>query len=125
MFLARALDDDSLELAFWLPEYWTYADLDGRPLELPTVISERAATPVERGGSPVAVLIHDASLGQEPERLEAVGAAAGIGLENARLQAELHARLGNCAVRARGSSRRVSQSGSGSSATSTTARNSA
>ena len=105
--LARALDDDSLELAFWLPEYWTYADLDGRPLELPTVISERAATPVERGGSPVAVLIHDASLGQEPELLEAVGAAAGIGLENARLQAELHARLAEL----RGSRARIVEAG--------------
>jgi signal transduction histidine kinase len=105
--LARALDDDSLQLAFWLPEYGTYADLNGRSLELPAVISRRAATPVERDGRPVAVLIHDASLREEPELLEAVGAAAGIALENARLQAELHARL----LELRGSRARIVEAG--------------
>ena len=91
--LAGALDDTSLELAFWLPAYGAYTDLDGRPIELPEETSGRAATPVERAGSHVAVLIHDASLLEEPELLSAVGAAAGIALENARLQAELRARL--------------------------------
>jgi signal transduction histidine kinase len=105
--LADALDDASLELAFWLPDYGTYVDLDGRSLELPLVISKRAATPVERSGKPVAVLVHDASLLEEPELLEAVGAAAGIALENARLHAELHARLEEL----RGSRARIVEAG--------------
>ena len=33
--LARALRDPSLTLAYWLPEFETWADLDGRPVELP------------------------------------------------------------------------------------------
>ena len=33
--LARALRDPSLELAYWLPDFGSYADLDGRPVELP------------------------------------------------------------------------------------------
>ena len=33
--LARALRDPSLELAYWLPEFETYADLDGREVVLP------------------------------------------------------------------------------------------
>jgi signal transduction histidine kinase len=74
--LARALDDTSVELAFWLPEYGTYSDLNGRAVELPDEIGGRAATPVERAGSPVAALIHDASLREEPELLAAVGADA-------------------------------------------------
>ena len=91
--LARALDDTSLELAFWLPEYEVYSDMDGRPVELPDEGGERVATPVDRAGNPVGALIHDRSLREEPELLEAVSAAAGIALENARLHAELQARL--------------------------------
>jgi hypothetical protein len=41
----------------------------------------------------VAALVRDASLGDEPKLLDAVTAAAGFALENARLHAELHARL--------------------------------
>ena len=33
--LARALRDPSLELAYWLPDFDSYADLDGRPVEVP------------------------------------------------------------------------------------------
>ena len=33
--LARALRDPSLTLAYWLPEFETYADLHGRPVDLP------------------------------------------------------------------------------------------
>src|SRR5687767_3763306 len=33
--VARALRDPSLTLAYWLPEFGSYADHDGRPVELP------------------------------------------------------------------------------------------
>jgi signal transduction histidine kinase len=90
--LAHALGDPSLELAFWLPEYESYADLDGHPVDLPDE-GRRATTPIDRYGAHVAALIHDPSLRDEPALLDAVGAAAGIALENARLQADLRARL--------------------------------
>ena len=32
--LSRAVGDPSLELAYWLPDFETYADLDGRPVEV-------------------------------------------------------------------------------------------
>ncbi len=41
----------------------------------------------------MAVLLHDPELLDEPELLAAVGAAAGIALENGRLQAEQQAHL--------------------------------
>jgi signal transduction histidine kinase len=88
--LAHALGDPSLRVAYWLPEFETYADLEGRPLELPE--DERRVTRmVERSGAPVAALVHDPTLRDEPALLDSVGAAAGIALENARLQAELRA----------------------------------
>ena len=48
---------------------------------------------VERGGQPVAVLIHDPALEHNAELVDSVCAAAGLTLENERLQAELRARL--------------------------------
>ena len=50
-------------------------------------------TLVRQNGEPVAALVYDATLGEEPELLEAVSAAAAIALENGRLEAELRARL--------------------------------
>jgi signal transduction histidine kinase len=90
--LARALHDPSLALAYWLPDFDTYVDLEGRPVALPES-SVRAATVIDRDGQHVAALIHDGELVEEPELLDAVGAAAGISLENGRLQAELRARV--------------------------------
>ncbi len=91
--LARALRDPSLTLAFWLSQYQVYADLEGRPVDLPREGSGRETTLIELRGEHVAALLHDASLREEPELLDAVTAAAGIELENARLQSELRARL--------------------------------
>jgi signal transduction histidine kinase len=90
--LARALRDPSLTLAYWLPDFHRYVDLDGKPVD-PSQEEGRTATVLDRNGSRVAALIHDKALDDEPELLEAVVAAAGISLENARLQAELQARL--------------------------------
>jgi signal transduction histidine kinase len=91
--LARALRDPSLTLAYWLPDFQSYVDVEGRPIELPTEDDERSLTPIERGGVRVAVLLHDPALDDEPELLNAVTAAAEIALENGQLHAELRARL--------------------------------
>jgi signal transduction histidine kinase len=91
--LARALRDPSLTLAYWLPEYETWADVEGRAMPAPTAGAGQAITVIDRGGEHVAALMHDASLEDEPELLQAVSAAAGIALETARLHAELAARL--------------------------------
>jgi signal transduction histidine kinase len=90
--LARALRDPSLTLAYWLPDFRSYADLDGRPLKLPEE-GDRATTLIEQDGARVAALVHDPALLDEPELLDSVTAAAGMALENARLHAELRARL--------------------------------
>ena len=91
--LARALRDPSLSLAFWLPEFGAWVDAKGKEMVLPEADAGRSATLIEREGQPVAALIHNPSLDDEPELLDAVSAAADIALENARLQAELRARL--------------------------------
>jgi signal transduction histidine kinase len=91
--LARALNDPSLELAFWLPDSGAYVDPEGQPLELPR--SEgRATSDVTLDGRRVAVLIHDPLLLEDRELIEAVGAAAALALEKDRLEAELRAKIG-------------------------------
>jgi signal transduction histidine kinase len=91
--LRTALRDPSLEVAYWVPEYERYADLDGRAIELPAA-GNRATTLIDREDrTHVAALVHDISLRDEPELLDAVVAAAGFALENDRLHAELRARL--------------------------------
>ncbi|MCZ7589333.1 MAG: histidine kinase [Gaiella sp.] len=91
--LARAVDDPTLELAFWLPERDTYADAAGRPVALPAPGARRAVAVLETDGEPVAALVHDPSLRDDPRLLDAAGAAARLAIENARLQAELRAKL--------------------------------
>ncbi len=91
--LARALRDPSLEVAYWVPASDRYVDAEGAPLQLPQAGGERAATVVERNGEPVAALIHDPALADDSELVRSVCAAAALTLENARLQAELRARL--------------------------------
>ncbi len=90
--VARALGDPSLRVVYWLPEHSSYADLDGHPVELPADRARWTAV-VDGSGTPVAALLHDPSLHEQPALLDAVGAAAGLALERARLHAELHVRL--------------------------------
>ncbi len=105
--IARALRDPSLTLAYWLPEFGIYADLEARPVELPDGNARQATTLIDRDGSRIAALMHDRSLLDEPELLDAVTAAAGIALENARLHVELRARLDEL----RGSRARIVEAG--------------
>jgi signal transduction histidine kinase len=91
--LAKALGDPTLEVAFWLPERNAYADATGKPVELPAD-GARAVTPLEHeDGEPLAAIVHDPSLLEEPRLVSAAGAAARLALENAQLQAEMRAQL--------------------------------
>lgn len=90
--LARTLGDETLQLAFWLPERRAYVDAEGNQVELPTS-PNRTVTPLEHDGRRIAALIHDPSLDEEPQLVEAAGAAARLALENARLNAEVAAQL--------------------------------
>ncbi|HEY6684875.1 MAG TPA: histidine kinase [Propionibacteriaceae bacterium] len=91
--LAQALRDPTLSLIYWLPQYGSWADQDGNPTSLPRSDNGRRVTFVKQNGEQIAALIYDAGLGDEPELVEVVSAAAGIALENGRLEAELRARL--------------------------------
>jgi len=91
--LGRALGDRSLVLGYWLAEEGRYVDDAGRPVELPEPGAGRAVTPIARGGEPVAVLVHDEAVLEDPALVDAVASAARMAVSNARLQAEVRARV--------------------------------
>jgi signal transduction histidine kinase len=91
--LARALHDPSLALAYRLSEGERYVDADGRTVKLPGPGDARSVTFARREGRTIAALVHDSALGNHPQLVESVCAAAALALENERLQADLKARL--------------------------------
>ena len=92
--LADALDDRSLQLVFWLEEKELWVDDRGLPVELPAKGDPaRAWTPVELEGKRVGAIIHEAGLVEAEEAVRSVAAAAGLAMQNARLAAELRARV--------------------------------
>jgi signal transduction histidine kinase len=90
--LAEALGDDSLALAYWLPESGRYVDAQGQTVTLPEPGGDRAVTEIARDGSPVAAIVHDPALLEDRELVRTAGAAAALALANERLAAEVRAR---------------------------------
>jgi signal transduction histidine kinase len=90
--VARALRDPSARLVYKVAEYDSYADVDGRQTDL-QLRPGRSITPVTRDGVPVAMVLHDSGLDDDPQLLSSVAAATGMAIQNAQLQVELRARL--------------------------------
>src|SRR5215217_1784411 len=91
--LSRALGDPSLEIGYWLPDRAAFVDAEGRVLALPDAGSGCSVTLMEREGQPVAALVHDPAVLEDPGLLEAVTSAAQLAAANARLRAEVQARV--------------------------------
>ena len=91
--LARTLHDPTLQLAYWLPDRDAFVDAAGHPIELPAAGGERAVTILRHDGAPVAAMLHDAALDDDPALVRAVAATARMTIENERLQAEVRAQL--------------------------------
>jgi signal transduction histidine kinase len=90
--VADVLNDESLQLGLWQPQSGGYIDTDGRPLALPAGGTGRSATLVNSHGTRWAVVVHDASLEDDPTLLRAVVSSIRLGLENAWLRSEVTAK---------------------------------
>jgi signal transduction histidine kinase len=92
--LADALGDPALQVVYWLDDGARWVDGEGHAAALPGADdAERTATEVRREGRLVGAIVHDRALCDDPELLASVTGAAGLALENERLQAQLHARV--------------------------------
>jgi signal transduction histidine kinase len=91
--LAAALHDPHLEVWRWSATESAFVGPDGRPGVLPVAGPERAVTVLEGDLGPIAALVHDPALLDDPDLVASVGAAMRLAVENERLQAEVEAQL--------------------------------
>ncbi|NUV63147.1 hypothetical protein [Streptomyces sp. CAI-85] len=96
--LARALGDPGLTLGYWVPWQQTYLDEQGRPLDVARRTAGRVTTTVEDDGEPVAVLIHDPAVRDDPQLVRGAVAALRLTVANARMRAEARARMAELAA---------------------------
>jgi signal transduction histidine kinase len=90
--LAATLHDPQLELLYWSPVTDCYVGTDGQPRE-PIASPGRTMATISGESGPLAVMLVDQIVLQEPELLEAAGAMARLALENERLQADVRSQL--------------------------------
>ncbi|OAI55326.1 hypothetical protein AYO48_03920, partial [Gaiella sp. SCGC AG-212-M14] len=105
--LASALDDSSLDLAFWDREQGSFVDPAHVPLDPQEVGDGRIASPVDRDGETIAYIVHDTSLSSDPELVRAAGQALVLALESGRLEAQ----LGSTIEELQGSRARIAAAG--------------
>jgi signal transduction histidine kinase len=90
--VGRALGDPDLVLLPWSAEAGAYVDESGQVVELDEV-TNRAVTLIEQRGEPVAALVHDEALLEDPALVGAIVAAVRLTIDNEKLNAELEAQL--------------------------------
>jgi signal transduction histidine kinase len=91
--LANALGDPTLVVGYWSPGAGAYLASDGSTVPLPGPGDRRGSMRLERDGRPMAVIVHDPALEQDPGLVAAVGAAVRLTVENERLTAEVASQL--------------------------------
>lgn len=85
----RVLDDPQARLVFWLPRSRQFVDRHGSAVVLEPASEGRAWSAFGHGDARVLAVMHDVALSEDPELVEAVGAASMLTLENRRLEHDL------------------------------------
>jgi signal transduction histidine kinase len=92
--LASALEDPSLEVAYWIPDHpGRWVDAAGKDVQLPVGQPGRCVTVVRERDRQLAAFIHDPALREQRPFVEAAGSFAASALENQRLRAQVDASL--------------------------------
>lgn len=90
--LRTALRDPTLSVLHWSDAAGAYLDGAGRPAAPPAGGKARAVTLLEREGQPMAALVHDRAVLDNPDLVKTVTAAVKLALENERLRGQVEAR---------------------------------
>ncbi|UGS37801.1 sensor histidine kinase [Capillimicrobium parvum] len=89
--IADVLDDDRFELGFHDPATGRFRDAAGDEVAPPPRGGQRAWVPVGRDGPPVAAMVVDETLMEDPELVRAAAAATLLAVEHEALEGELQA----------------------------------
>ena len=89
--MADALEDPELEINYWVPDRAQWVDSTGGFTDqVPVPGSDRAATLINQpDGSPLAEIVHDESMLEQPDLIEAAIASTRLALQTNQMQAEL------------------------------------
>ncbi len=91
--LSGALRDPTLAVLYWSPERAAYLDAHGVAVDAEAYAAGRAVTYLEHGDEPLAAMLHDPALSEDPGLVAAVAAAVRLAVENERLTSEVEAQL--------------------------------
>jgi signal transduction histidine kinase len=91
--LGELVGDPRLGVGFWLPDLGRYVDAFGRVVRIPEPGTARGATRIDLDTDPVALLVHDAQIRIDPGITDEVARAARLAAANARLQADVRAKV--------------------------------
>ena len=89
--VAAALDDPPLQIAFHDPPSPGFRDAGGAELVPPAAHAGRVWVPVDRDGRPVAAMVVDEALTEDPELVRAAASATLLAVEHGHLEGELRA----------------------------------
>ena len=91
--LAAALGDPDVRLLRADPDGGGWSDADGSPTAAPIEDATHAVTLLEHGGRPLAAIVHDPVLREDPTLVRSVMAVLRLAVENERLDGALQAQL--------------------------------
>jgi signal transduction histidine kinase len=91
--VAHALGDPGLRIAYRVGGGSSWVDEAGRTVPMPASGAGRAVTMIEADGAPVAALSHDPTALEDPDLVASVAVATRLAVANARLQADVAARV--------------------------------
>jgi signal transduction histidine kinase len=92
--MAQALEDSTLSISYWFKDDRRWVDADGRAVASPepSPATGRAVTLLrDAEGEPIAALLHDTALLEEPMLVESVTSSMQMALESHRMDAEIKA----------------------------------
>lgn len=91
--LQQALGDPTIEVRHWDPDNGAWTDRHGNPVAAPEETDGRSVLLLEQHGAPVAAVVHDAVLLEDPGLLASVGAVLRLSIDNDRLSDQVQRQL--------------------------------
>ena len=89
--VAAALDDPPVRIGFWDPAANRYREADGAEVTVPASGAGRSRVEARRDGQPVAAMVIDDALAEDPELVRAAASATVLAVENGNLEGQLRA----------------------------------